>query len=139
MLEKSFGLLFYLKQTPSYKEDQMYIYLRITVDGLSKEISTKRLWYVSKWNARAGRADGNSEAARSVNQLLDALHVKVHDAKRIILEAGKEISAEAIKNLMLGVDDRKMILAEFQKHNDQISELVPHEYSPGTLDLFKRA
>lgn len=50
MLEKSFGLLFYLKQTPNYKKDQMYIYLRITVDGVSKEISPKRLRFVSKWN-----------------------------------------------------------------------------------------
>ncbi|HTE02465.1 MAG TPA: hypothetical protein VK668_24420 [Mucilaginibacter sp.] len=58
MLEKSFGLLFYLKQTPSYKDDRMYVYLRITVDGISKELSTKRLWFVSKWNVRAGRAEG---------------------------------------------------------------------------------
>jgi hypothetical protein len=36
MLEKSFGLLFYLKQTPSYKDEQMYIYLRMTIDGVSK-------------------------------------------------------------------------------------------------------
>jgi hypothetical protein len=36
MLEKSFGLLFYLKQTPSYKDEQMYIYLRMTADGVSK-------------------------------------------------------------------------------------------------------
>ncbi|WP_158994908.1 site-specific integrase [Mucilaginibacter sp. L196] len=138
MLEKSFGLLFYLKQTPSYKDDQMYIYLRITVNGMSKELSTKRLWLVSKWNVRSGRADGNSEDARSINSLLDTLQVKAHEAKRILIESNQEISAQAIKNLMLGIDDRKMILEVFQDHNDQIAALVPQEYSPGTLDLFKR-
>jgi integrase len=138
MLEKSFGLLFYLKQTPSYKDDQMYIYLRITVNGTSKELSTKRLWLVAKWNVRSGRADGSSEDARSINSLLDTLQVKAHEAKRILIEANQEVSAQAIKNLMLGIDDRKMILEVFQDHNDQVATLVPQEYSPGTLDLFKR-
>ncbi len=138
MLEKSFGLLFYLKQTPSYKDDQMYIYLRITVDGTSKELSTKRLWFVSKWNVRSGRADGSNEEARSVNRLLDTLQVKAYEAKRMLIDADQEVSAQAIKNLMLGIDDRKMILEVFQEHNNQIATLVPQEYSPGTLDLFKR-
>jgi hypothetical protein len=78
MLEKSFGLLFYLKQTPNYKKEQMYIYMRITVDGTSKELSTKRLWFIAKWNVRSGRADGASEEARSINSLLDTLQVKAH-------------------------------------------------------------
>ncbi|WP_258135266.1 site-specific integrase [Mucilaginibacter phenanthrenivorans] len=138
MLEKSFGLLFYLKQTPNYKKDQMYIYLRITVDGVSKEISTKRLWFVSKWNVRSGRAEGTNEEARSINNMLDTLQVKAHEAKRMLIDADQEISAQGIKNLMLGVDDRKMILEVFQEHNDQVAALVPQEYSAGTLDLFKR-
>jgi len=138
MLEKSFGLLFYLKQTPSYKDAQMYIYLRITVDGTSKELSTKRLWFTAKWNVRAGRAEGTSEEARSINSLLDTLQVKAHEAKRMLIDANQDVTAQAIKNQMLGIDDRRMILEVFQEHNDQVAALVPQEYSPGTLDLFKR-
>jgi hypothetical protein len=42
MLEKSFGLLYYLKQAKNQKDEKRYVYLRITVDGDRREISTKR-------------------------------------------------------------------------------------------------
>lgn len=35
MLEKSFGLLFFLKQPKTEKRDVRYIYLRITVDWIN--------------------------------------------------------------------------------------------------------
>jgi hypothetical protein len=44
MLETSFGLFFFLKQPKNHKTDERYVYLRITVNGISKEISTKRVW-----------------------------------------------------------------------------------------------
>ena len=47
MLEKSLGLLFFLKQSKIEKNESQYVYLRITVDGISKEISTKHLWNAS--------------------------------------------------------------------------------------------
>ena len=54
-LEKSFGLLYYLKQTKNQKNENRYIYLRITVDGERREISTKRQWVPDQWNAQLGR------------------------------------------------------------------------------------
>ena len=44
MLEKSFGLLFFLKQPRNYEGGEMYVYLKITVDGIPKEMSVKRNW-----------------------------------------------------------------------------------------------
>jgi hypothetical protein len=35
MLEKSFGLLYYLKQAKNQKDEKRYVYLRITVDDLA--------------------------------------------------------------------------------------------------------
>lgn len=41
MLEKSFGIFFFLKKLKTENVDGMrYVYLRITVDGISKEVST---------------------------------------------------------------------------------------------------
>lgn len=57
MLEKSFGLFFFLKKPKIENEDgTRYVYLKITVDGDSKEISTKRLWHPSRWSKEAGNA-----------------------------------------------------------------------------------
>ena len=43
MLESSFGLVFFLK-IPRNESKIRTIYLRITVDGIPKETSTKRKW-----------------------------------------------------------------------------------------------
>ncbi|MEO7215192.1 site-specific integrase [Mucilaginibacter sp.] len=139
MLEKTFSLLVYLKKPKFYKDNDPYqIYLRITVDGDPIAISAKRTWDPNRWNSRSGRAAGSKEDAKSLNLYLDLLSSKVHDARRALIDANKDITALAIKNCLLGVDDRKYILKEFQAHNLQIQALVPEEYSPGTLDLFER-
>ena len=42
MLDKSFGLLFYLKKPKNYVKGEVPIYLRITVDGTFKRIVFKK-------------------------------------------------------------------------------------------------
>jgi hypothetical protein len=54
MLEKSLGLMFFLKDPKNYEKGGKYIYLRITVDGTSKELSTKREWDPARWHVRSG-------------------------------------------------------------------------------------
>ena len=138
MLEKSFGLLFFLKQPQNYKSGPMYIYMRITVDGTVRELSTKRHWEPSKWNSKAGKAFGIKEDTKTLNTYLDALRTKVYDAKRMLLEAGKPMTAEALKNALSGKDEKgKMILEIFKHHNEQIKELVGREFAPGTLERYR--
>jgi integrase len=138
MVEKTLGLMFFLKHGRKLDNTEMYIYLRITVDGRSNELSTKRLWDPDKWNPRLGRATGTGEGSRTINTHLDTVLQEAHKARKVLMDNDREITAEAIKNQMLGIDDRKMILEVFQGHNNQVAALVPQEYSPGTLDLFKR-
>jgi integrase len=138
MVEKTLGLMYFLKHDRKQDNTEMYVYLRITVDGRSNELSTKLLWDPTKWNPRLGRATGNGESSKNINTYLETLNQEAHKARRILMDNDVEITAEAIKNQMLGIDDSKNILKVFQDHNDQVAALVPQEYSPGTLDLFKR-
>jgi hypothetical protein len=85
MLEKSFGLLFFLKQTKSQNDELMFIYLKITVDGKSTELSTKRKCAQSRWNPGAGRETGNKESTKELNYYLDSLEQLVYQAKMEIL------------------------------------------------------
>ena len=71
MLDKSFGLHFYLKKPKNYVKGVVPIYLRITVDGLPKELSTKRSCEPSRWNLAAERAAGTKEDTRALNAYLD--------------------------------------------------------------------
>ena len=54
MLENSFGLTFFLK-SPRKKTNVRSIYLRITVDGIPKETSTKYTWNVTRWDQKLER------------------------------------------------------------------------------------
>jgi site-specific recombinase XerD len=138
MLEKSFGLFFFLKQPKNQKSDERYIYLRITVDGIPKELSTKRMWNSSKWDQVVGRAKGTKEDALKLNVFLDLLRAKVYGAKSALMLAGKEISAEVLKSHLTGYgEEKRMLLDIFTKHNDQINALIGKGYSYRTFQRYR--
>jgi site-specific recombinase XerD len=138
MMEKSFGLFFFLKQPKNYTTGPKYVYLRLTVDGAAREISTKRLWEPARWSAAASRATGSKEDAKSLNQYLETLRTKVHEARRTLLEADKPVTAEALKQVLTGqAEDKRMVLAIFQQHNQQMEALVGREFAPGTLERYR--
>src|SRR5688572_8860349 len=138
MMEKSFGLFFFLKQPKNYQTGPKYVYLRLTVDGAARELSTKRLWEPARWSAAAGRATGSKEDAKSLNQYLETLRTKVQEARRSLLEAEKPVTAEALKQVLTGqAEDKRLVLEIFQRHNEQMEALVGREFAPGTLERYR--
>ena len=138
MLEKSFGIFFFLKSPKNTKGTTRYVYLRITVNGESCELSTKRRWDSARWNSKLGRAIGNREEARELNSYLELFTAQVYNVKRRLFEQQKKLSADIIKKALLGVDeDRRMLLEVFQKHNDQMQALVGKGYAYATLQRFR--
>jgi site-specific recombinase XerD len=137
MLEKSFGLLYFLKKSRK-KTKERYVYIRITVDGTSREISTKRKWLPERWNQSVGRATGTKEDVRSLNAYLDSLTEKVYQAKMSLIELGMPITAENLKNVLLSKGEtKKLILEIFRSHNRQMETLVGRDYAPGTLERYR--
>jgi hypothetical protein len=67
MLEKILGSMFFLKHPKNYEKGDKYIYLRITGDGVSKELSTKRDWYPARWHVRSGSASGKAHINWQIN------------------------------------------------------------------------
>lgn len=138
-MEKSFGLLFYLKKPKNFKEGQRPVYIRITVNGISSEICTKRKCDYSDWNNTAGRMDGKTEFAKSLNSYLDVLQRKVYEARKNLAENDYPVTAENIKTLLLGKEisvHKYMLMEVFKHHNDQMAALVGSEYAPGTLERY---
>jgi site-specific recombinase XerD len=137
MLEKSFGLLFYLKQSKNQKKGPLYIYLKITVDGKSVELSSKRKCDPTKWNSAGARAMGTKEDARELNYFLDALELQIFQAKRSLIEADREVSAQAIKDILTGnVEKRKKILEVFSVHNAQMKALQGVDFAASTMQRY---
>ena len=140
-MEKNFGCLFYLKKATKNQTGEIFIYLRITVDSTSTELSTKRKCLKESWNVQAGRVHGKTDYARNVNAYLDTFQQKVFEAKRKLIELDIEVTPLAIKDLMLGNSIKKhkhMLIELFKRHNEQVKILVGKEYAQGTYQIFNR-
>jgi len=94
MLTASFGLTFFMK-TPRKETNVRVIYLRITVDGVPKETSTRQHWDVTRWSQKTERATGNKEDARSVNFFLDTLQTKSNSTRVIYYYMVKLLQAKS--------------------------------------------
>jgi integrase len=140
MLEKSFGLLFYLKQPKNQRRKDRFVYLRITVDGKSKELSTKRTWTADRWNQGLGRATGSKEDTRTLNEYLESLTAKIYEAKKALLDKDRRISAEILKNVVTGQGpERKDILDIFRKHIKVMISLKNIDFKPRTIQRYETA
>ena len=133
MLASNVGISFFLKTSTNGRKER-FIYLRITVNGIRKETSTKRKWNASLWELKIGRATGNKEDAKSLNFFLNSLEMKIRKFAEQLIEKGESVSSIKLINFVLGkTNQRTTVLKEFQLHNDQMLALVEKkEFAIGT-------
>jgi len=138
MLENSLGITFFLKSSANGTNER-FIYLRITVNGVPKETSTKRKWNLNRWEQKTGRATGNKEDAKALNFFLYSIEMKIRKFADQLVEKEESLTSVKLINFILGkTKQRTTILQEFQLHNDQMLALVKKgEYAIGTHVRFE--
>ncbi len=138
MLEKSFGVTFFLK-TPQNESKFRYVYLRITVDGTPKEMSTRRKWDNTRWDQKIERAVGTKEDAKSLNYFLDSLINKINNYRTELLNTATTITAQKLMDYIQNKSTgRVKVLEEFGLHNNEMLALVcTNEYALGTHTRFQ--
>ena len=139
-MEKNFGCFFYLKRKHKHEVGEICIYLRITADSSCVEISTKRKCFTQSWNQKAGRVEGKTDYAKSINSYLDTLQQKVFEAKRQLIELDQEVTPTRIKDLMLGKKINQQcykMMEQFKQHNEPMKALVGKDYSASTLERYE--
>ncbi|MBT0549579.1 site-specific integrase [Riemerella anatipestifer] len=128
----TYSLNFFLKKSKGSKQNTL-IYARITVNGKRSEFSTGINVSPDNWNSSKGKINGNSALAKSANITLDNLRVATHNAYNNLLTKESVITSEAIRNQLLGVEERKITVVEvFQDHNDKMKSLIGKSFSKGT-------
>jgi hypothetical protein len=126
--------LFFLRKPKNYKSGPIPIYLTLTVDGLSKELSAKRKRLVADWNAASGRLTGKKESVKELNYYLDSLEQKVYQAKRKLIDSDQEITVDEIKDVLIGANEHKVLILDvFSDHNKQLKALEGIEYAGNTI------
>ena len=132
-MKTNFSMLFYLKKQKNYTSGLVPVYLRITVDGERAEVTTNRECEPEKWNSHSGRATGTKENIKSLNAFLDNLQSDAYEAHRYLHENGKLITAESLKNRMLGKSEKSYMLIElFKDHNSKVASLVGKGFAAAT-------
>ena len=139
-MNKTFGLLFYVKKTKMIANGTAPVYLRITIDGERADISSKRYINPDKWNASGQKLGGSGEEVRTLNSYLKTLEHQVYEVHRIMIEKKLPLTAAGLKNVLLKKDEPekdKMLVPIFEEHNRQVKALIGREYAQGTLDRYQ--
>jgi len=131
-VNRTFSVLSIVRKSRS-KRQLVPIYLRITVDGRRSEISTKEYVDMFKWNSTKGRVKGNSENTRQINRRLETWETKVREHYTQFIRDGKTISAQLLKNAVLGrLDDNTLLHPYFDHHEKEIKAKIGIDYAKGT-------
>jgi len=137
-MNKTFSLLFYVKKSKKLANGTAPIYLRITVDGTPREITTKRHIEPDKWNSNAQKVNGNTEEIKALNAYLKTLEQEVYETQHQLLKDKQAVTTVGLKNKLLGIDERKRYLVPiFEDHNSKVKALLGDEFAPGTLERYK--
>jgi site-specific recombinase XerD len=115
------------------KENEATLYARVTVNGKRAEISLSKKIDVTWWDDDACLMKGKSPEALDVNEFIDLVKGELRQRYYELRATGQEITAEAIKNKYLGIqEDQKSLLEVFRYHNDEMKGLIGKGIASGT-------
>ncbi|RYZ30471.1 MAG: site-specific integrase [Chitinophagaceae bacterium] len=138
MLGKNLSLHFYLKKPKKYESGPIPVYLRITMDNEVVELCISRKCEEKSWDRKAQKVIGKNEETRELNHHISTFRMKAFEARLQLIEQSKPVTANGIRNLLTGREEKtRQILEVFQHHNDQMAALVGKEFSDGTLERYQ--
>lgn len=98
----TFSVLPIVRQIKMNANGEVPIYIRITVDGEIKEISTKQWVDAKLWSSEKGKVKGNKEKARVINMSIDRIKTKLDKIHHDLERNDELITAGLIKDLYIG-------------------------------------
>ncbi|MBN2743985.1 MAG: site-specific integrase [Marinilabiliaceae bacterium] len=120
----SFGIQF-IARAPKNPELPSTIYVRITVDGKRVELSLKQSINSSDWNVEKGMSKGRTSDAKKLNSYLEQIRGRINECYQELSLKKQLITAEAIKNLYLGIKEETLsLLGIFDYHNTVMKDTL---------------
>jgi hypothetical protein len=130
--KQTFAILFWAYRGKQ-KQNEATLYARVTVNGKRAEISLSKKIDVTRWDEDACMMKGKSPEALDVNEFIDLVKGELRQRYYEFKATGQEITAQAIKNKYLGIqEDQKSLLEVFRYHNDEMKGLIGKGIARGT-------
>ena len=133
-MNKTFNLLFLVKKNKIKANGTAPIYLRITIDGVPKEIASKRYVLPEKWDSKLQKVSGNSPEVKAINSYLKALEQEVYDAHHSVMKDKEHATSSILKSKILKTEEKpNLLIPIFQDHNNKVEEMVGNGFAHGTF------
>lgn len=111
----------YILRKDKQKGNEAPLVLKIVVNGRKAEVSLKRKIAFNKWDDKK-KLLGSTPETKNFNRYLDRFLNKAHEIYDRLLLEDKPISAEIIKNHLIGIGEEENITLLYltQYHNEQM-------------------
>ena len=119
-MKSTFNILFYIKRNEPRKDGTVVIMVRITIDGVRSQFSSKLLVHPELWDNTVGRAKTVSAQMRVLNRTLDDIKGTLTMHYNRLMNLDGYVMPETIRNIFLGHEEKgKTLISFFEKHNEQ--------------------
>ena len=137
-MKSTFSICFYVKKDKQKANGTYPLFVRITVDGVASRFNTKLDVSPDIWDAKAGKAAGRSAEAGRINRMLSDINASLNTIYHEMQRRDNYVTAEKVKNEFLGhSDNHETILALFQKHNDDVKQLIGISKTKATYQKYE--
>ena len=139
MSKSTFKILFYLRKNQVNKDGTVCIMIRLSLNGEITQFSSKLSVKPDAWDTVLGKAKGNTQKARQLNETLEDIRASLKNHYRDIEVHESFVTVEKIRNAFLGITAKQRTLLElFKKHNEDARKLVGISKTPATLAKYDR-
>lgn len=137
-MRNSLAIGFLLRKPKNKENTNALVYVRITVNGRRCELALSRKWDPASWDSKKGKATGTKESARSLNNYLESVRIRICEVQRRSLEEQNFITLDIIKNGFLGREqNQRTLITVFEEHNEKVKSLIGKQYAKSTFNRYK--
>ena len=136
-MRSTFKVLFFLKRDKVKANGTVPLYCRITVDGQEARFGMKCDVNPKYWELKSGKATGRTTEAAKINTLVDDTKAAITKVYRELQERDNYVTAEKIKNVFLGIEQKHQTLLElFDDHNRERKLQIGVSYAKCTYNAY---
>ena len=119
-MRSTFNVLFYIKRNEPKKDGRVVIMVRITINGIRSQFSSKLLVQPEQWDSKNERVKGLVAEARNLNRLLENIRSSLNVHYNKFMSIDGHVTPERLRNIFLGLEEQEQtIISFFDKYNDQ--------------------
>jgi site-specific recombinase XerD len=134
----TFAILAMVRRNKPNKLGEVPVFIRITLDGRISEVATKHYINPELWDSAKGKVKGKSALVEAINDTIDLFKLRAKQSYNKLLESGKEVELTAIKNGILGIEEKQPTLLDvFSKLVKDVKAKIGVEYSLSCYNAYR--